>query len=355
LNKFILNPGPLSSSNSLSYYLGPQLDEIRNLYRHGSSPLIVLDLRHLNSGSINITALASLLSICRKLSLFLGQPLETYFTLNTNVQAFLNHVEFFYIAEKLNILVWDKRTVGGFWSGNYSFNPATKLLYFGDVFDSIEDKTPGEVLRIKALRKQKIGPNFSLRCSEIFKGVDPQLEYTVENTALELITNSLIHGKDYAFVGMQRTSSRITVSVCDSGIGFKKSLSLSYPTNHCFQRVNNTQSLIIGSLIQRQEHGLRLAINQVLNYDDIYTDSTNEGWVIISSFDSEIRWQKNNWERALQYYERIDMEDSLPEVNLILGEEIKRKMSLEELIKGYRKTYDYHLVGTRITFEIPIY
>ncbi|TRZ64465.1 hypothetical protein D4R20_02685 [bacterium] len=347
-----LNPGPLSSFNSLVYYLGPQLEKIRNLYIHGSSPEIILDLKNLNTQNINIPALAALLSNCHKLSQFFGRPIVTEFSLNPYIQNFLNHVHFFRIAKKLKILVWDEKTVGGFWPSD--MNPHTKLLYFGDVHESVEKNTPDEIVRIKAVLKQKIGPNFSLRCSEIFKSFDPKLEYSVENTALELITNCLIHAKDYAFVGIQRTSKRITVSVCDSGMGFKKSLVNSYPDYLIFRGASNIQAIVIGSLIQQYEHGLRLAINHVLNYNDSQYNTRNDGWVIISSYDSEIRWQKPNWDRAIEYFQETGLGLKLPDISLLLGDELNKKVPYEQLEQGYWRNYKNILMGTRITFEIPI-
>ncbi len=353
MEQFVLNPGPLTGFNSLTYNLGPQLRKLREAFMSGSTPHIILDLRHLNPGHLNISAIAGLLSICRKVSLFTNNPLETYFTLNPYVQLYLKHIDFFKIARELDILIWDERTVGGFWSTNW--NPNTKLVYFDDVVASDEIVSPEDLYKIKRFKKVNISPNLALRCEEIFQGIDSKLANTVLNTILELVTNSLIHAQDYAFLGIQRTSNRISVSVCDSGIGFKRSLAISYPEIDIFQTATNIQALVIASFIQEHEHGLRLAISEILKYDESLDFSTNDGWVVMSSYNSEVRWQKQNWDSALQFYENHKVRSTLPDIQQILGKETRYRMDYDEVVKGYWKNYKERLVGTRITFEIPLY
>ena len=352
MEKFILNPGPLTSFNSLSYYLAPQLSELRYIYRSGGSPKIELDLRNLSVGFISIPALASLLSVTRRISEYVNYPIETYFSLNPVIQSFLNSVDFFSLALKLNILTWDNSTVGGFFKS--SINPNTRILYFGDVIYDIESYSSEDLILLKALHKEKIGPNLKFRISEIFKNFDSKLQNIIENTTLELIMNCLIHGKDYAFVGIQRTSKRITISVCDSGIGFQKSLKNSYKKYYKDVDLNNAQSIVIASMIQEDGHGLKGAISQVLNYNGFNFNFDNHGWVIISSFDTEIRWQKKNWDKALSFYDKYSIRNHPPDLTYILGSPTKTLLSKERLEKGYWKKFDHLLVGSRVTFEIVL-
>jgi len=352
METFTINPGPLSSFSSLTTNIGPQLEILRNDYSQGKTPHIVLDISHLSYGNISISALAALLSICNRLSHFFGKPVYAEIPMNSNVQSYLMQVEFFKIAAKLKILQWDILKLATFMPP--VINPATKILYFADVSTSRLNHNADTIIRAKALLKQKIGPNLSLRCADIFRNFDPALLYTVENTALEMITNCLIHARDIAFVGIQRSSKRITVSVCDSGIGFKRSLPISYPDSPTFRAATTMQAIVLGSIIQNQEHGLRLAIGHVLNYEDDDLDNVNEGWVVVSSYDGEVRWQKENWKKVIEYYKTHDVFITLPPVPKILGPENNRSVDYKEIEKGYWRTYQSSLVGTRISFEINI-
>jgi anti-sigma regulatory factor (Ser/Thr protein kinase) len=202
--------------------------------------------------------------------------------------------------------------------------------------------------------KQKIAPNYLMRCSNIFRGFDEKLEDIISNTSLELIVNSLTHAEEIAFVGIQRTSNRITISVCDSGVGFPKSLKKLFKDIDIKRPLTHQDGILIGSLIQKSQHGLRLAISEVLNYDTDHLNELNEGWVIISSFNSEIRWQKNNWDKATNYFEKINISKELPSIQIALGEKSDKYIEKEDLEKGYWKSYDNFLLGTRISFEIKI-
>lgn len=346
----ILSPGPLTSFNNLAYNLATQLGEIRLIYLSGSTPKVELDLSDMQQGLINISVIGSLLSICKQVSRTLGYPIPTKFSLNPFIQTFLNHIDFFQIARKLNILIWDEKTVGGFWPNK--FNPHTKLLYYDNIFNSIEFLTTEEINKVKSYYKQEIGPNFSLRCSNIFKGFNSKLEYTVENTALELIANSLIHAKDIAIVAVQRTSKKIIISVCDSGIGFKNSLKYSYPHLIYNKNIDNLKAIFVGSLIQEHQHGLRKAISEIIQYDEFELESRYKGSVLISSYDAEIKWLKPNWELAIQYAENNNLHQEFPSFSQIFGD--KDQYISNEQPNGFWRKYNISLVGTRIVFEIPL-
>lgn len=71
MDKILINPGPLTSFNSLSYHLGPHLNKIRNQYIHGNSFEIELNLTELNfNDKINVSALAALLSTLKCWQIF---------------------------------------------------------------------------------------------------------------------------------------------------------------------------------------------------------------------------------------------------------------------------------------------
>lgn len=344
----VVNVGPLTSYNSLVYYLGPKLKSIRDLYLSGSTPEILFDLRSLEHGNINISALTALLSISKRLRDFIGAPIPATMRWDPRVQGFLSDLEFFTLVDKFKIFNWKPEgIIGGFRMG--SINPNTKIIYYGDKkpIKHIDAKNVGIE---KAILKQKIAPNFLMRCANVFYGFDDHLEDIISNTTLELIVNALMHAEDFAFVGLQRSNKRITVSVCDSGIGFRKSLCRSYNEIEYFKELQNIEAIVIASLIQKNIHGLRLAINEILNPRKF---NAALGWIIISSFDSEIRWQKNNWERAIAVFDSEDIRKYRPNFLKMIGEPLK-DFRENKFIEGYWKNYENSLVGTRITFEIQL-
>ena len=353
MNDFIINVGPLTSFNSLVYYLGPQLQKVRNDYILGKTPKIKFDFSDLKSDSINIGVLAALLANAKKLSDFIGYPIPIVMKWNPIVNGFLSDTNFITTASKLNIFEFPVETLGRF--SHYRLNPNTKIIHFGDI-KAIDSISPELIGIQKANHKQKIIGNLKLRTSEIFEGFDKnleskKLESVVFNTTLELIVNSLMHAQDYAFVSLQRSTRGISISVCDAGIGFPKSLNKTYPKDH-FKNITHAQALFIGSLIQKDIHGLRLAISEVLGYDENDSIQENVGWVNISSFDSEIRWQKKNWGHALNYINNIDLMTQLPDLDIAIGKSLQGYVERDRIEDGYWRQYQSFLVGTRITFEI---
>jgi hypothetical protein len=354
MQDFIIKVGSLNSLNSLYSYLGPAINEVRNRFVHGNFAEIKFDLRNLIYQKINITALTAFLSTSRKIREATGKPIELIFNWEPQIFAFLTDIGFFSIAKALDIFYWDQRMVGGFKSG--VTNPNTKIIYFSDhasmgASDRLQIE---ELITYKSQLKQKIMPNFVLRCSEIMSDFQPSLINTVTNSAIELIVNSLVHGQDIAIVGLQRSSKRITVSVSDGGIGFKKSILKTFGQQ--FVGINHAQALLIGSLIQKREHGLRLAIEEVLNFENVFTPQdlwVNDGWVILSSFDCELRWQKPNWAHAKQKFDSLEAFNNFPTSEEFLGNSAQ-KLDSQNIVEGYWKLHSAALVGTRITFEIPL-
>ncbi len=353
MKNLTINAGPLTSYSSLSYYLGPKLKELRENYLSGITPNLLLDLSSLEYGKMNISALIALLAICKKVRDFIGYPIPTMIRWDPKVQGFLSDIDFFKTSDQLDLFKWQPEgIIGGYKRGN--INPNTKILFYRDI-RPIKDLNNDLIGIEKAKLKQKIAPHFLMKCSNLFTNMEEEIEDRVSNTTLELIANSLMHAEDIAFVGLQRSNKRITVAVCDGGIGFAKSLPRTYPTIDMFKNLSHVEGIVIGSLIQQNQHGLRLAINEVLNFDEYDRNfEINEGYVTISSFDSEIRWQKYNWLKALNYFENFDTRNSVLDCEDFLGISVSEYLSKEELNRGYWKKYDNILIGTRITFEINL-
>ncbi len=348
--KIQINVGPLTSFNNLVYHLGPRFKQIREAYIEGHTPEILLDFSEARPKAVSVATLTALLSVCKKLRDYVGSPINAFMPWNPILQSFFQDIGFFEWSNKFSIFNWTGDPIGGYQS--MPPNPTNKILYYGDILP-IRNIDVSEIGKIKAQHKQKISPNFVLRCAKIFEDFDSRLQNIITNTTLELIVNSLMHGEETAFVGIQRTSKRITVSVCDAGIGFPKSLSRTF-AEFSNKQLSHIEALIVGSLVQKKEHGLRLAINEVLNFDEssLFNDQ-NDGWAIISSYNAELRWQKSNWKKAVKAFSTYQIGAPI-DVSAILGEPLKQYTDISRIYEGYWKSYPDFLVGTRITFEIPI-
>lgn len=348
-----INIGPLSSINSLHKYIGKKLASLRQLYLDGYSPQVKWDANQLRYGKVSMAGLTAFLSVAYGVSSFIGKPQKIEFIWQPDLLGFLKDISFIEISKKLNIFIFESERIGGI--PHNKTNPNTKIIYYSDILD--EDLIGDELKEYKDYLKTKIRPNFNIRCSEIFKYINnDKLENIVSKTAVELIVNGLVHGKSLVFVGLQRTSKRITVAVCDSGMGFPKSL------KNNFNKIDNTSllshpiALLLGCIIQTKEHGIRLALNEVLDmksilYKDIFS---NDGWMIASSFNTEIRWQKYNWKRVLENIDDNYIVESANNIDVLLGEPVDFYINNDDRKTGYWQHFDYPIKGSRFVFEIPL-
>jgi hypothetical protein len=59
----------------------------------------------------------------------------------------------------------------------------------------------------------------------------------------------LLHGNDVAFVGVQRSSRGVTMAICDSGIGFPKSMKNNFEWLKQKPQLPHTKAIILASLL----------------------------------------------------------------------------------------------------------
>ena len=153
--------------------------------------------------------------------------------------------------------------------------------------------------------------------------------------------NSLLHGNEVAFVGVQRSSKGITTAICDSGIGFPKSMQRNFTWLRDKNLLEHSKALILASLMSKNKIGLYRAIDDVL---------LTNGYVVMSSFNAEIRWENSLWEKAKDL--KIEQDGQIFDLQK-LGKPLIGYRDIQEIYQGYYKEYDSFLVGSRISFEIP--
>ncbi|MCY1457790.1 hypothetical protein D3C87_1855080 [compost metagenome] len=73
----------------------------------------------------------------------------------------------------------------------------------------------------------------------------------------------------------------------------------------------------------------------------------------MSTFDCEVRWQKANWSKAKLIFDLLDNLNDFPSAEDFLNDPITNIYD-HNPETGYWKNHTIGLVGTRVTFEIPI-
>jgi hypothetical protein len=352
LNKLIINIGPLTSFGSLQYYLAPKLAELRSAYVKGESPEVVWDFRNVNSKSSKIAPMTAFLALAKKVSDFTGKPTRVILNWDPNLLGLWKDIGLFEISKRFEIFEWPEEMIGG--SNLGRTNESTKILYFADLRSAQDFSTMDELVNFKIELKQKILPNLILRASSILNNLrNKDFVIKIANATVELIVNALVHSEDIAFVAFQVSGGGVTIAVCDSGIGFPKSLKKSYPELTQNKILTHQDAILLGCLIKQNSMGLRYVIDDILNmktaeYEDI---DKNYGWINISSYNAEFRWQRDIWQKAKQKISNYTDGDYDKLANEILGEP-KIYLDSEDYKKGYWRIHKDRLIGTRISFEI---
>ncbi len=339
----IINAGSLSSLSNLNYHLTKELKILRDSYLNGNGNLPVWDLTNLTPKKVSFSALTSFLSISKTIRDFIGKPIEIKVLWHPEFQGFLSDIDFLKISTEFDLYDW-KGMLGGFNSNKTSTD--TRIFYYSDI-PSFNYTDTDSIIDWKDTKREELKRSISFRLKPIFDNNyfieqwNKELEAVFSTTISELVVNSLIHGRSIAFVGVQRTRKGITTCISDSGIGFLNSLKKYKPDLIEYLNNSNLKSILYSSFHSRNKIGLYRAISDVIK---------SEGYINISSFDSEILWKPEIWNF-------IDKNDELEDILKIDLQKsnffIDGYVDLEILNKGYFKKYDHFLMGSRITFEIP--
>lgn len=339
----IINAGSLSSLSNLNYHLTKELKILRDSYLNGNGNLPVWDLTNLTPKKVSFSALTSFLSISKTIRDFIGKPIEIKVLWHPEFQGFLSDIDFLKISTDFDLYDW-KGMLGGFNSNKTSTD--TRIFYYSDI-PSFNYTDTDSIIDWKDTKREELKRSISFRLKPIFDNNyfieqwNKELEAVFSTTISELVVNSLIHGRSIAFVGVQRTRKGITTCISDSGIGFLNSLKKYKPDLTEYLNNSNLKSILYSSFHSRNKIGLYRAISDVIK---------SEGYINISSFDSEILWKPEIWNF-------IDKHDELEDILKIDLQKSKffidGYVDMEILNKGYFKKYDHFLMGSRITFEIP--
>ncbi|MEO7357976.1 MAG: hypothetical protein ABIY50_10720 [Ignavibacteria bacterium] len=344
-----INVGSLSSIEMLYYNISPILKEIRKTAMEEKiPPRIIWDFRNIVEKKMNMATLTAFLSIAKSISNYFGKPSPILLRWNPSIIGFLYDISFFKNGLELSIISVPKEMIGGFTP--HTTNPNTKIVYYNEVPTIFDDKDSISVNQWKKKNRERISKSLIVSLGNIFsnnifeKVWNDRFKYVLSNVAAELAINSLLHGQETVFIGIQRSSVGISVSVCDSGIGFLNSMKTSNKWIKKIDKTTNIKCLVYASLWKEYDIGLKLVIDEI---------TKNGGWVKMSSFDSEVKWEQKNWTSAKKIFDRENFQIGKQEVNDILGPPEHAFFFQGKEKNGYYVIYPNSIRGSRIAFEIP--
>jgi hypothetical protein len=240
--------------------------------------------------------------------------------------------------------------VGGFseWAG--STNPNTMILSFPEATDAPPWDETGEWQSWKDQNRQNLTMSLLAKCGAIFdqpgssRRAEARMVEPIARTVAELVLNAQFWGQSSAFVGLQRSNSgRISVSVCDVGQGFLTTMTEQSQRKKLTPPKTHFEAMLLGCFHNREDFGLRSAIDRIVR---------SRGWVTVSSYDTEIHWSGEFWQRAVTLTEQNDSNPSILAKQLG-GRVDKSPSTATERMNGYWRKYATGLRGVRIAFELP--
>lgn len=348
-----INVGPLNGIGSLCLHTARDLKQFSTLYRSGTTPEVEWDLRQVESGRMSMAGLTAFLSIADRMRQFSGHAQDARVQYKPRVFAFWDDIRFLQITRELDLLRWiPQHIVGGYGSLSGSTNPNSMILAFREPDEVPLWEERDEWIDWKDATRQRLTCDLLARCGLIFD-VDRKSRLSekrfveqVSTTVSELILNAHYWGRAAAFVGLQRSTVGVSVAVCDVGRGFFATLAEQCEREGLPRPQSHAEAIVLGSFLNHQEYGLRLAIQEVID---------RGGWVTVSSYDSEVRWGYSLWTRANQIVgDDIRNHENLTSIINELGSHVDRTpQGAEARRQGYWRTFLDGLRGVRIAFELP--
>ena len=339
--KIRINVGSLNSVKAVYNSTKHELEEFNKLWVEGKQPSIEWDLTDLSIGKVNVAGLSFFLALAHRVRDFNGRPQDILIEWHPKQFGFLHDIDFFDIAEEYDLFNWPF-AIGGFEAGN--INPKTKILSYENVSSLPDILNLNELSEWKKVHRETYRGDIIQRCSSLFEGIAENgkrnLPLVMSRTCAELVTNSLLWGRATAFVGLQRTSNKIFISVSDVGLGLKRSYSLK---NKLTPDLTDIQSIAACSAINLNDFGLKRAIMTVIELS---------GTVSIISNGGEVHWGQKNWNIFLNQIINIGFENAVMEFKA--DKEQKEKTNLDHYQNGYSVSLDSKIRGTRISFSIPV-
>jgi hypothetical protein len=340
--------GTLNSISSLHRAISKGLRQYSLEYQSGIDCNIEWDFRELEPFTINMSALTSFLSICKRLRKFSSYKQATIFDWNPHVFTFLNDVHFFQLARNNQLMTFSEEIVNGFETN--IMNPNSRIIMLEYEVPPVKGEDLNEWRQWKDEKRHAFKSDIITRCYNLFDKYNEDSDFkiikdVIAKTSAELALNSIMWGSDDAFVGLQRSGKGITVCVADCGIGFKQSLQKKKHKKDISDIHDSLEALILGSLVNDEEFGLRRAIDEVTKYG---------GWVHMSSYEAEMMWGADFWEQIKEIeISQNNLHSVCKKIRLLIEELAPSVEYFEKRRRGFCKIWKKPIRGSRISFEIP--
>lgn len=345
-----INVGTLESIPSLCYHISEPLRQLADICREGDSPELTWDLSHILPKRQSIAALTAFLSVAATVSRYMNRPAYAHYKWDPAIISFWNSISLPEITTDNKILQWNENI--GYRFHNRKSQYMAIIPFLIDDYPRPVDRDSVSVW--KDVNRAKLTDCIYEECTQLFSYYDREISRfnktiaTVSLCAAELVVNALLHGRTTTFLGLQSSRKGVTVAVCDAGRGFQNSMKSREFVDGSQNLLTNMNSLLLGSLLNRESDGLRSSIGAV---------TSGGGYVLMSSFEAEIRWTQYNWLKVLEKLgnSRLKRPLSIYEYEDFCGVK-PRTGAVDSHAKklGYARIWPTPLVGSRISFEMPI-
>jgi len=313
--------GPLRSLDSLYRHVAPALAEINEYFRAGTVPHIEWDFRKVRWGEMNFAGLTAFLALAHRLGKFSPHTQTARLIYNPHVFAFWDDINFLSLANEFVRWVPD-HIVGGYHGFRHRTNPNSMILAFPES-DNVPDPRAhhSQWSRWKDEARDNLAATLINRCGAVLskhgtrQAFEPQWIGQIGISVAELVVNAHFWGRSAAYVGLQRSTSGVSIAVADAGRGLLATLSEKSRDSDLPKIRNHLEAIFCASFVNSKEYGLRLVIEEVLR---------RSGWVTISSYDAQIKWTMASWESAK---DRV-------------GQDIRKHASLTRLVEAVFPVHD---------------
>jgi len=342
-HEIVINIGGLEGIPSVYKCTSKGLQEFNESWKSGELSSICWDLRSLKNKKLNMTAISFFLAIANRVRQFVGCAQKVLINWNPQVLGFLVEIGFFEVANLYDLFEWPYE-IGGYEVGR--INPNTKLLSYDSLSLLPDVEDTHQLSDWKKIHRENYRKDIISKCEALFMQKDEKrfgtsLALVMSRTCAEISINSLLWGHSAAFLGLQRSRKNITISISDIGVGFKSSL-LSRSLHESLLNDTNSDinSVIIGSVLNENDFGLKRAIATVIEFG---------GSISIASNSGEILWGETLWKNFIECFNDKGIEFAISTLPTpIYKAEYKDKKN------GYIRKWKDSIRGARVSFNIPI-
>lgn len=339
--KIKINVGSLNSIKAVYNSTKHDLGKFNKFWSEGKQPSVEWDLTDLTIGKVNVAGLSFFLALAHRVKEFTGKPQDILLEWHPKQFGFFHDIGFFSVSDKYDLFIWPF-TIGGFETGE--INPKTKILSYENIHSLPDTSDQDELSEWKKVHREMYRGDVMQRCSALFEGIADNgkrnLPLVMSRTCAELVTNSLLWGQATAFVGLQRTSNKIFISVTDIGLGLNRSYSSKITHT---PKLSDIQAISACCAINQNDFGLKRAIMTVLELN---------GSVNIISNGGEVHWGLENWTKFLNRISQIGFEQAVMELDA--DKKQNERTNLTHFQNGYSCFLNNKIRGTRISFSIPV-